>query len=333
MQTPSPSNLLWIGVDVSKATFDAALWGHQDFQRMATAAFLRTEEGALAFRTWALAHGGPVVGVVMEATGCYSQELGRWLQRDMPGSQVAIINPSLVKAFGRSLALRNKTDRLDACMLARYGQERTPEAWIPMTPERAELRDLIRTRTKLIRLQVTLRLRLEDALGRTGTPAGKAQQKVLKVLQGQVEALDKAIERQLRQVAELGHAVELLTTIPGVGKVTAATMLGEAGDLRAFRRGRQLTAFVGVSPRRYDSGSSVRGRTRMCRIGGVHARTVLYMAAVAASRTATPLGDFYRHLVEQGKPKKSALGALMRKLVLVMRAVLIQDKPYSPQPA
>ena len=333
MQTPSPSNLLWIGVDVSKATFDAALWGHQDFQRMATAAFPRTEEGALAFRTWALAHGGPVVGVVMEATGCYSQELGRWLQRDMPGSQVAIINPSLVKAFGRSLALRNKTDRLDACMLARYGQERTPEAWIPMTPERAELRDLIRTRTKLIRLQVTLRLRLEDALGRTGTPAGKAQQKVLKVLQGQVEALDKAIERQLRQVAELGHAVELLTTIPGVGKVTAATMLGEAGDLRAFRRGRQLTAFVGVSPRRYDSGSSVRGRTRMCRIGGVHARTVLYMAAVAASRTATPLGDFYRHLVEQGKPKKSALGALMRKLVLVMRAVLIQDKPYSPQPA
>ena len=251
----------------------------------------------------------------------------------MPGSRVAIVNPSLVKAFGRSLALRNKTDRLDACMLARYGQERTPEAWIPMTPERAELRDLIRTRTKLIRLQVTLRLRLEDALGRTGTPAGKAQQKVLKVLQGQVEALDKAIERQLRQVAELGHAVELLTTIPGVGKVTAATMLGEAGDLRAFRRGRQLTAFVGVSPRRYDSGSSVRGRTRMCRIGGVHARTVLYMAAVAASRTATPLGDFYRHLVEQGKPKKSALGALMRKLVLVMRAVLIRDKPYSPQPA
>lgn len=333
MHMLSPSNLLWIGVDVSKATFDAALWGHQDFQKMATAAFPRTEEGVRDFRTWILAHGGDAVGVVMEATGCYSQELARWLQRDLPRSRVAIVNPSLVKAFGRSLALRNKTDRLDACMLARYGQERAPEAWMPMTPARAELRDLIRTRTKLIRLQVTLRLRLDDALGRTGSPAGKAQQKVLKVLQGQVEALDKAIERQLRQVAELGHAVELLTTIPGVGKVTAATMLGEAGDLRSFRRGRQLAAFVGVSPRRYDSGSSVRGRTRMCRIGGAHARTVLYMAAVSASRTATPLGDFYRHLVEQGKPKKSALGALMRKLVLVMRAVLIQDKPYSPLPA
>jgi len=333
MQTPSSSNLLWIGVDVSKATFDAALWGHQDFQKMAAAAFPRTEEGARAFRTWILAHGGDAVGVVMEATGCYSQELARWLQRDMPESRVAIVNPSLVKAFGRSLALRNKTDRLDACMLARYGQERTPEAWIPMTPERAELRDLIRTRSKLIRLQVTIRIRLDDAIGRPGTPAGKAQQKVLKVLQGQVEALDLAIERQLGRVSELGHAVQLLTTIPGVGKVTAATMLGEAGDLRGFRRGRQLTAFVGVSPRRFDSGSSVRGRTRMCRIGGVHARTVLYMAAVAASRTATPLGDFYRRLVDRGKPKKSALGALMRKLVLVMRAVLIQDKPYSPQPA
>jgi hypothetical protein len=105
------------------------------------------------------------------------------------------------------------------------------------------------------------------------------------VLQGQVEALDRAIDRQLRLVADLGHAVALLTTIPGVGRITAVTLLGEAGDLRAFRRGRQLAAFVGVSPRRYDSGSSVRGRTRMCRIGGAHARTVLYMAAVAASRT------------------------------------------------
>lgn len=333
MQTPSPSTLLWIGVDVSKATFDAALWGHQDFQKMATAAFPRTEEGVQAFRSWMVAHGCPAAGVVMEATGCYSQELGRWLQRDLPGSRIAIVNPTLVKAFGRSLALRNKTDRLDACMLARYGHERNPEAWVPMTPERSELRDLIRTRTKLIRLQVVIRRRLDDAHGRTGHPASKAQQKVLKALQTQVEALDRAIERQLHQVAELGHAVDLLTTIPGVGKVTAATVLGEAGDLRAFRRGRQLTAFVGVSPRRYDSGSSVRGRTRMCRIGGAHARTVLFMAAVAASRTATPLGDFYRHLVDQGKPKKSAIGALMRKLVLVMRAVLIQDKPYSPRPA
>ncbi|MBI1754489.1 MAG: IS110 family transposase [Acidobacteria bacterium] len=83
------------------------------------------------------------------------------------------------------------------------------------------------------------------------------------------------------------------------------TLLGEAGDLRAFQRGRQLTAFVGVSPRRYDSGSSVRGRTRMCQIGGVHVRTVLHMAAVSANRTAIPLGSFYRHLVNQGKPKNT----------------------------
>jgi hypothetical protein len=139
MESLSSSNQHWIGVDVSKATFDAALWGHQDFQTMAMAAFPRTEEGVGAFRTWVLAHGGDRIGVAMEATGSYSQELAEWLQRDLPESQVAIVNPSLVKAFGRSLALRNKTDRLDACMLARYGHERTPKAWVPMTPERAEL--------------------------------------------------------------------------------------------------------------------------------------------------------------------------------------------------
>jgi len=237
MESLSSSNQHWIGVDVSKATFDAALWGHQDFQTMAMAAFPRTEEGVGAFRTWVLAHGGDRIGVAMEATGSYSQELAEWLQRDLPESQVAIVNPSLVKAFGRSLALRNKTDRLDACMLARYGHERTPKAWVPMTPERAELRDLIRTRAKLIRLQVTIHLRLGDGAGAAGSPARKAQQKVLKVLQGQVEALDLAIERQLKQAPELGQAACLLSSIPGVGRVTAAMMLGEAGDLRAFRAG------------------------------------------------------------------------------------------------
>jgi transposase len=109
--------------------------------------------------------------------------------------------------------------------------------------------------------------------------------------------------------------------------------LGEAGDLRAFRRGRQLAAFLGLSPRRSESGTSLRGRTRMSRAGGRQARVVLFMAALSASRTATPLGDFYRGLVARGKARRSAIGALMRKLVLVMRAVLIQNAPYEGRTA
>lgn len=324
---PSSSPLRYQGFDISKATFDVARWGDQDFLRMALGQFPRTPEGV---RNWLssmtheeLEH----TGVVMESTGGYCKELVGWLKQSQPSLHVAIANPFIVKSYGRSLALRNKTDRVDARLLARFGQDRQPPAWTPLPVAQEHLRSLVRTRAYLVHQLVGIRNRLREH--KCPSPlAEQSQRTVIEVLEAQIKALTRGIETLVQEDETLRHWMSLLTSVPGIGLITAATMLGEAGDLRRFNRRGQLVAFLGVSPRVYASGSSVHGRTRMCRMGGAHARAALYMAAVAASRSHGPIGDFYRHLVENGKPKKSAIGALMRKLVVVMRAVLVQDRPY-----
>ena len=189
------------------------------------------------------------------------------------------------------------------------------------------MQSLFRTRAKLLEMLSSLKTRDESCLN-PAPEAERAQAEVIGILQTKVKALEDAAEALAVTHPRMAADMELLRSIKGIGPITAMAILAEAGDLRRFRRGRQLTAFLGVSPKRYESGSSVRGKTRMCRVGGTHIRPVLYMAAVSVTRRACPLGDFYRRLVEAGKPEMVAIGAVMRKMVLIMRAVLIQNKPY-----
>lgn len=315
------------GVDVSKATFDVAWWGDLPPQQMTNRAYPRTPAGVARWLTEIPIPVRASMGVVMESTGGYCKELARWIHAACPGLHVAIANPYMVKAYGRSLGTRNKTDRVDARILARFGQERQPGAWVPLSDTQEALRDLTRTRTKLVVTRAQYRNRL---LGHviTSPVARQVQEELVAHLSRQVKAVEKAIKKLCDGDARLKADLRLLMSIDGIGLVTAATVLGAVGDLRAFRRRGELCAFLGVSPRRFQSGTSVNGKTHMCRIGGKRVRSVLYMAAVAACRTKGPLGNYYRRLVEGGKPKKSALGALMRKLLVVMRAVLIQGSPY-----
>lgn len=322
-----PISLRFQGIDVSKATFDVAWWGDQPFQRMFTLAFPRTQAGV---RAW-LARFNPdelhKAAVVMESTGGYCKELAAWILAAHPGLHVAIANPYRVKSYGRSLGLRNKTDRVDARMLAMFGQERQPGAWLPLSPAQEALRELTRTRSKLKATRVAYQNRFKGHVG-VSPLVRQCQEELLAFLNQQIKSLEKGIAALCRQDPGLKRDLKLLLSIEGVGTITAASVLGAAGDLRRFARRGELCAFLGVSPRQFQSGTSVQGKTHLCRMGGQHVRSTLYMAAVAVCRSKGPLGDFYRRLVASGKPKKAAIGALMRKLLVVMRAVLIQGKPY-----
>ena len=124
----------------------------------------------------------------------------------------------------------------------------------------------------------------------------------------------------------------LLNTIAGVGPITAMTVLAEIGDLRRFERARQLTAYAGVTPRNVESGTSVRGKTHMCKRGNGRVRQALYLSAMATLNTKHPnsLSMMHYRLCEEGKEGKAALGAVMRKQLTVMRAILISGRPYDP---
>ena len=320
---------LWAGVDLAKATFSAALWGHLELRDMHTQTFKRTREGAAAFLAWLHANAEPSfsIGIVMEATATFGTELAGWIQDLESGLYIAIANPKNTSHHISSLGLRNKTDGLDARGLAKYGAERKPIAWEKPSPERMALQDLLRTRTDLVNTRVAMTLRLEDHT-RTSKAAMKAMAAVIRTLETQISALEKETHQLLGTCGELGRQVKRLASITGVGVITAATVLSELGDLRRFPRSRQLTAFAGVSPKLKESGTSVRGKTKLCKEGSARVRAVLYLAACSAVRFNPDMKEVYDRLVAAGKPRRSALGAVMRKLLVLMRAVLVADHDW-----
>ena len=325
----------WVGIDVSKSTFDASL--HPVLQPgqakpslgdLPKAKFKRTESGVDEFLCWLDRTGDGPAGTraVMEATGRYSTELALMLIRKRGDLAPAIVNPRNTCNFARSLNVKNKNDRLDAAVLARYGAERFPAPWAPKAPEYGELQELVRQRAFLVKSLTESRNRLTEL---TEFPdIAKLQKTVVARMEKTLEKAEEMIRQLIAGHAMLNRDVNLLTSIPGVGFVTTATVLGEIGDLRAFRTSRRLSSFAGLSPVQRTSGTSVNGKTRMSKMGSPEVRRVLYMAAVSIYGKDNDLADFGRQLVENGKNKMQALGAMMRKLLVLMRAVLISGVEY-----
>ncbi len=327
----------WIGVDVASETFDAAVVGPdvranaQTLRRLPVDTFQRTPEGVREFVTWIGRHVGiqdPLpVRVVMEATGAYSIELAAMMCKQCPELRPAIVNPQYTAAFRESLGLRNKTDRLDARALAFFGLERCPDAYEPMSKEQAELRDLSRCRDNLVATRVAYENQCAQAIQST---------LVRKTLRGFVERANKAIERieaQMRLVIQLHEQLrrdyELLTSIPSVGFVTATVVLAEFGDLRRFGSSRQIGAHAGVTPRKVESGKSTRP-ARMSKRGNARVRQALYMAALSSPQFNPLMRETYHHMVVQGKKRMVAIGAIMRKILVLMRAVVVSGLPFDP---
>lgn len=325
----------WAGVDVAKETFDAALaradqrYPQTPLSQVPARRFARTAQGVAEFAAWLdeLVGEKDAVRVCMEATGRYSTDLAVWLLEARPSLKPAIVNPAHSAAFIKSMGLRNKTDKMDARALAFYGIERRPVCYEPPTKAQSELRELSRQRTALVAARHAERNRAsEPAMNKVVL---KIQKRRLSEFDRDIKALDKAIHKLVNADEDLKRDVKTLMQIDGVGIVVAVVVLTEMGDLRRFDRARQLTAFAGLSPRVFESGKSVKGRTHMCKQGNARVRAALYMGAMAVKRgNKSDLAATYQRLVANGKEPLVALAVVMRKLLCVMRAVLISGKPY-----
>lgn len=326
----------WAGLDVAKASFDASLvraeqhYPHTPLGQVPARHFARTRAGVKAFVAWLdeLVDGDAPVRVCMEATGSYSAELAGWLLEARATLKPSIVNPAYTSAFIKSLGLRNKTDKLDARGLGFYGVERRPVAYEP--PRRAvmELRELSRRRSTLVEAKTAEGNRAaEPVLNKTVI---KIQKRRLRALDRDINELNKAIRKLVDADPELKQDVAALMAMKGVGIVTAVVVRTELGDLRRFEQARQLSAFAGLSPRVFQSGTSVSGKTRICKRGNARVRATLYMAAMATTRGNNDFARFYQRLVARGMEAMAALCAVMRKMLCVMRAILISGKPYEP---
>jgi transposase len=327
----------WVGIDVAKMTFEVALAKPGQYfpatalRELPAATFTRSRDGAAQCVAWIERQIGccaESARAVMEATGRYSQELALWLAASCPKLAPAIVNPAHTCAFIQSLGMRNKTDRLEARALAFYGMERRPAPHSPLEPAWAQLRELSRFRDSLVRAHVAQSNQAKE--GTVCLKVGKMQARRLRQIERDIKKIEGEMRKLVAATPALKHDVDLLESILGVGFLTATVILSELGDLRRFDRARQLTAFAGLSPRIRKSGTSVDLRPHLCKQGNPRIRQALYMAALVVIRKTNHLRTMYDRLRSEGKSCMAALGAVMRKLLTVMRAVLLSGKPFEP---
>ena len=330
------------GLDVHSASFMAA-WRRSDagaldkaaMRKMKTEEIVRTEKGAALLLERIDAHTPEDARaiVVMEATGTYSLQLACWLRKLRPTLAVAIVDPSRIKKFIGSHGVRNKTDKIDARAIACYGAERRPAGDEPLEQHFRDLRVLVRLRLRILDKLQEAKCQLHSHCAEDVSPAVARLER--RTLEGEIRRHEKdrdAVEAELRKVVEGNEAlkrdVALLDSVAGVAFLTAVAVLGEFGDLRRFATGRQLTAFAGLNPELRDSGTK-QGKARISKRGSTYGRRALYMGATSIVSTNCQLGDFYQRLVnESHKHQMVALIAVMRKMLVTMRAVLIKGEQY-----
>lgn len=329
----------WCGIDVSKATFDASVVTDEetlDISKLPVKKFTRDKQGVGSLIIWLekrLAKSKidlTEVGIVMEATGNYSKDLAMLLIQCQSWYRVTIVNPRQAKAFSTSLGLRNKTDQVDARALSFFGRLRKPASFKPLSAAYSRLRELTRYRRSLVNDRTAQKCRLMEC---RDPLVKECLSKVLKQLEALITKVEKKIKSLVTKDTQLSRDAARLRSIPGVGFTTAFVVMGELGDLRRFQTSKQISAMVGLSPRITESGTSVIRRTTISRDGNSTVRSALYMAALAGTRCQnSTLAAFYHRLVDAGKAKKSALCAAMRKMLVLMRALLVKGEYYRDNP-
>ena len=314
------SVIVAVGVDIAKVKFDVAVLLGAKW-RMKT--FANTTVGFAALVGWLKGLSESSVHVCMEATGSYFEPLASYLSD--AGIRVSVVNPYQIAQFGRATGERNKTDRQDAKVIARFCQTQVPAAWLAPTPEVRVLRDLMRRLEALLDLQRQEANRL--AVASVATQA--SIEAVLAVLQEQITALKAAIADHIDHYPGLRQQAHLLDSIPGVGVATIATVLAELPA--AVRKSvRSADAFTGLAPRRVESGSSVHGRSTMSKQGSPRLRKALYFPAIVACQHNPVVRAFYQRMLQNGLTKKQAVCAAMRKLLHLIIGVLKSGKPFDP---
>lgn len=313
--------MTFVGIDVSKATLDAA--AILDGGEVEARRFTNDRAGFDEAITWLSRFSD--CRIALEATGSYHRQLVAALTA---GEQrhVSVLNPAQVSYFVRSQLRRNKTDKADAIAIALYAKERQPA---PSQAINTVLQSLARELSALQDDITRLKNRLEAAR------RGVTHPEVTASLERRIQALEEesaALQRELEREAKGANTddVALLESIPGVGTKTACLFLAEVGDVRRFASAAKLVAFVGLTPMQVQSGSSVLKRSRISRLGSARLRRLAYMPGLAGIRHNPILKAFYERLVAAGKPKKSALIACVAKLLRIMYGVLIHRQPFNP---
>lgn len=318
-----------LGIDVSKDKLAVTLL--RDDAPAEHSEFDNTKQGCNALWRYVKKRGGKQLHACLEATGLYYELVADFLHAK--GMTVSVVNPARIKAYADSQLARNKTDKLDAALIADFCRTQQPPAWTPPDPSWRELRALARhlddLQSDLQRQRNRLHAR-QHAAQEVPTVVDNLQQQIV-LLNAQIAQIKQAMNDHIDQHPDLKRDRDLIASITGIGTLTAGKLLSEFRDLSLFDNVRQVVAFAGLNPRQRQSGTSVRGKAHISKMGRASIRATLYMPAIVAKNHNPLLKAFAARLAAQGKCELEIVVAVMRKLLHLVYGVLKSGQPFDPQ--
>lgn len=310
-----------LGIDISKKSFDVALLLANGKRK--NKKFSNDMEGFKALHNWLQEFEVHELHACMEATNVYGHALAEFLF-DL-GYAVSVINPARIKGFAQSELLRTKNDKQDAALIARFCVAMSPSLWQPDALNIRQLKAMVRRIDSLLEMkqQEVNRLDVAEALVRPEI------QSHIDDLNSRIKRLRQDIQDHIDNDPDLKQQKDLLLSIPGIGEKTIATLLSYFSNINRFENAKKLASFCGVAPREFQSGSSVKGRGSMSKIGSAQIRKALFLPAMVAIRYNPTIIQMKERLTTQGKSKMVIIGAAMRKLIHVIFGVLKNNTPFT----
>jgi transposase len=310
---------VFFGIDVSKDSFDVAQFPSGPAPR----SFPQSDVGFADFS--ATLPDPKQCLITLEATGGYESDLVAALAA--AGFVVAVVNPRCVRDFAKGIGVLAKTDRIDAAVIARFAHDVKPRPRAEISEKQADIDHLVARRRQLVELRTAESNRLASAR----TAAVRASiDKVLKTLKAEIAAVDQAIQQLVKSDDEWKGKAQVLQSVPGIGPVTATTLIAEVPELGKLNR-QKIAALVGLAPYNRDSGI-FRGKRSI--LGGrAGVRSALYMAALVAYKKNPLIKAYAQRLIDAGKPIKVVLTACMRKLLVILNTMVKNNSLWNPQNA
>jgi transposase len=313
-----------LGIDVSKKDLSLALIFKDSSKKLKISNDLK---GFKDLTAWLEKQNIPHLKACMEATGSYGEEIADYLYEQ--GHDVHVVNPACIKAFAKSKLNRHKTDEVDSLLIAEYASKNTLRLYCPRDPVYKELRALYRCSQNL-KSQCTQVSNFLENKNRLPKSVSMAYQQLQDHLNSQINSLNATIEALLATEKSLKQDYENLQTIPGIGQTTAIAILAETPTLSNLENARQLAAYAGLTPSQRTSGTSLKGKSRLSKIGSAPLRKSLYFPAIVGKKYNPLLKEFAANLKHKGKHTMVIIGALMRKLLHIIFGVLKNKTPFNP---
>lgn len=306
----------YIGIDVAKDKFDACINGRN------TQVFNNDKKGLKKFITWSKKYSSNI-WICMEATGSYSEQIADFLLANNI-HQISVVNPMQIKNFFKAKLLRNKNDLVDARGISEYARVMQPRLYIPRTKNKKELCSL----TNILNTLKKQHTQLKNQLGTVqGSIAKQELTKIIRALEKRIKSIESEALKLIKSDDAMLQQYECITSIPGVGIITAFEFISVIRDVNQFKHAKEFAAFCGVTPRQNQSGK-FNGKSHVSKVGHSRLRRVLYMASLSAKRYNPSMAECANNLLRKNKPAKVILCAIMRKLAHLIFILLRNNTSF-----